>query len=157
MVKLPAPEKELVVNFTETLINEQHLVRLETDPHVTIRWGIKTDDVELVKKVLGKLIPVRLMFGATKPFLSTKTRKTDIIMIDVYSMFCKRLRHLIDASGIDCENVTPFYPHLTLAETLANTWYGYVGENPLIGKKIVVNELVFRKSDGTEELIQCQV
>jgi hypothetical protein len=78
----------------------------------------------------------------------------DIVRIDVFGEYLKRLRQrLMD----NLDNVQPyltFFPHVTLAAVKANYAIDYIGNNPFIGRKFVVDELLFSPANGHKVIIK---
>jgi 2'-5' RNA ligase len=129
------------------------LILAERTPHVTIKYGIETNDVEEVAAALGKFIPIRLMFGATKMFMASDINPTDVVMIQMFGMSLLRLRRKIESVLVTHDNKPYYYPHLTLAFVNEHASIAYVGNNPFIGEKVVVDRVVFNPVNGQKKII----
>lgn len=143
------------MKYTQDIINTKYLVKAEEDPHITIKYGIETTDVEEVKKALGNFIPIRVMFGATKMFMASDTRPTDVVFIETFGESMRRLRQRVEKNLKTEEPFIYYSPHMTLAFVNEHSAMQYVGSNPLIGRKFVAEELVFVPAEGDEHIIKC--
>lgn len=154
-VELPEPFRGRILEFANGLIDEDCVVHMEKIPHITIKWGIDTIDVNKVAEILGKFIPIRIMFGATKMFMADDHRPTDVVKIDVFGMSLKRIREKIE-KGLETYCTYKYYnPHCTLAYVDEHAAMQYVGSNPVIGEKVVVDRVVFSPAYGEKKYITC--
>lgn len=153
-VEIPEPQSERIVKYAKGLIEDDHLLELELEPHVTIKYGIETNRVEEVAAALGEFKPIRLMFGKTSVFMANDYNKHDVLKIDMFVMSLNRLRQRVVDNLDTAPHKWPEYsPHLTLAVLDTNCGLWYVGNNPVIGEKVVVDNVVFSPVYGKRKLI----
>lgn len=151
--KIPDELAQEIVAYSDKLIDIYDLKELETNPHVTVKYGIHTNDVEEVAKALGRFIPIRIMFGKTSFFTASEVMPYDVIKIDIFSQTLKRLNKKV-TENLKVTNTHPIYvPHLTLAYVEAGSSLTYLGFSPFIGMKVVVEELIFSRTDGKQYII----
>lgn len=155
MVEVPEPFRTQVLEYAKDTIDKEDIVKIEDEPHVTIKYGIETNRVEEVAKAIGKFIPIRVMFGATKMFMASSANPTDVLKIDVFGMSLKKLRKRIE-DNIDTNDVwRTYYPHVTLAYLKEYAAMQYIGSNPLIEGKFVTDKVVFSPAYGDKKIITC--
>lgn len=128
---------------------------MERIPHVTIKWGIDTNDVMAIAKSLGTFIPIRIMFGATKMFMADDNRPTDVVKIDVFGMSLNKLRKRIEDNLETFCTYKYYNPHCTLAYVHEYCAMQYVGTNPVVGEKVIVDRVVFAPAYGEKKVITC--
>lgn len=149
------PPKDIVDEIVEynTKLFTDGLIEIETRPHITILHGLLTNDVNEVSKVLTPFHPIRVMFGKNNMFMADNYMDFDIVRIDVFGEYLTRLRRRL----LTLENkqtYMSYVPHITLAAVRANYAIDYVGQNPFIGRKFVVDELLFSPAEGEKVIIK---
>lgn len=119
MAMIPEESSKLIVNFTRQLINEQDLYvedneyGLETEGHVTIRYGFLKDLNEL---------EIRQLLQGQKPFMMEiygldkfdTHPNYDVAMFKVSSPVLRQL-HEISGIYLNKSDYPDYNPHLTLA------------------------------------------
>jgi 2'-5' RNA ligase len=87
----------------------------ETDPHVTVKFGLHTNDVEDVRRVLADEPPITVTLGKTSIFPAKEGAAYDVVKVDVDSPDLHRLNKKI-ADALPHTDTHPTYkPHVTLA------------------------------------------
>jgi 2'-5' RNA ligase len=153
-VEIPEPYRERILNYAKGLIDDDDLVELERNPHITIKWGIETNRVEKVAEALTPFIPIRVMFGKTSFFPADDTNnKHDVLKIDVFGESLTRLRRKIESNVETVPDNKAFVPHITLGWVDRGVGLIYVGNNPIIGKKTVVDKVIFSPAYGDKSVI----
>jgi hypothetical protein len=153
LIELPEPYNQRILDFTDALIDKDVIVEPCKVPHITVKWGIQTSDVEEVAKAIGTFIPIRIMFGTVRLFMADRFRDTDVVKIDVFSMTAKKLHYKIKDNLDTMCTYSNYSPHVTLAAIKPKTGMVYVGGSPVVGEKIVVDKLMFRPSNGEPSYI----
>jgi 2'-5' RNA ligase len=142
-VPIPDPIKSEITKFTQETINTNDIIEIEDKPHVTIKYGLTTENPEEVAAVICEFNPIRIMFGATKMFMADSIRNTDVVKIDVFGMSLNKIREQIEKNLETIDVYKTFQPHTTLAYVKKYSAIDYVGDNPVIGKKCVVDHVIF--------------
>ncbi len=156
-VEIPEPLKSEILEYCQTAIRPEELVEPELLPHITIKYGIDpnvTTD-ELVKAI-GTFIPIRIMFGATKVFPAIETRLSDVLYIEVFGMSLNRIRSRVEANVKTVNVKNEYIPHLTLGYLQEFTSYKHIGGNPFIGRKVVIDRIIFSPLMGDNKIITCK-
>lgn len=145
-VNLPKDVSNQVVNFGKSLIKKEDLAEdgYETEPHITVKFGLHTNDVADVSQILAGEKPFEAKLGKTSIFPASENGNNyDVVKIDIESAELHRLNKLI-ADNTDVTDSHPTYkPHLTLAYVKAGTGKNYVGGNELEGKTIKFDSITF--------------
>lgn len=100
----------------------------ETEYHVTVRYGLHTDDAEDVRPILSGFGPVAMTFGKPTCFLGSESGKDyDVIILPVDSPDLHRLHGLL--GPLPHTDTHPEYkPHLTIAYVKAGLGEKYANE-----------------------------
>jgi len=111
----------------------------ETRPHITIKYGIITSDVEEIKKLpLPKKITARL--GKTALF---RNPDADVLIIKVDSPDLIALNELVK-KNIECIDTYPIYePHATIAYLKPGAGDGFDGKTSFNGIAMEMTEIEF--------------
>jgi len=123
------------------------VVELESEPHVTVRWGLEEDDVDLVKALVMDFGPIAVRLGKTSIFPASESGKGDVVKIDVESPALHRLHKLL-ARLPHTSTHKAFHPHLTLSYAMAGCGGKYVGMDDLAGDEFTVSHLTFSERSG---------
>jgi 2'-5' RNA ligase len=87
----------------------------EDAPHVTVKFGLHTNDIADVRRVLAGEAPITLTFGKTSLFPAKEGADYDVVKVDVDSPDLHRLNAKI-AGALEHTDTHPDYkPHATIA------------------------------------------
>lgn len=115
----------------------------ETDPHVTVKYGLHTSDAEDVASALKDESPISMKVGKASLFPATDKRQSDVIKFDVDSPDLHRL----NAKLSKLPNTTTFpdyHPHLTVAYVKPGMGQKYLSKmDDLTGAKIKADRVRF--------------
>lgn len=140
-IEVPDPLKSEISEYTKNTISVREIEKL-SNPHVTIKWGLETNNVEELIHVLGEFIPIRVMIGKTSMFMADDYREQDVVKLDVFGMSLIRMNRLL--STMKHASIYKTYnPHITLAYVKKFHAIKYIGHNTVIGKKFVVDNVMF--------------
>lgn len=150
-VNLPADTAERVVAMAKAIPDTD----IGTDgragdsegsaPHVTVKYGLHTTDVEKVRKVLANEPPVTVTLGKTSLFSNDDA---DVLKIDVDSPDLHRLNAKI-AKALETTDTHPEYkPHVTIAYLKPGKGKDYAGDDALEGHTVTLDSLRFSTKDG---------
>ena len=117
----------------------------ETEPHVTVLYGLKTSDPSEVERLVKGFGKIELKFGKTSLFKSKP--EYEVLKVDVISEDLHRLNKLLN-DNFDVETDHPIYhPHLTIAYVKPGEGEKYVGDDRFEGETVTINTLTFSDSD----------
>jgi N12 class adenine-specific DNA methylase/2'-5' RNA ligase len=147
---LPEPTAGLIREVGRLIVPEDalHGEGREANPHVTVKYGLTSDDVEAVRKVLKDEPPITVTLGKTSFFPSGKDDNGDVVKIDLASPDLHRLNAKI-AEALPHEDTHPDYvPHITLAYVTPGRGQEFAGFKTVEGNKLTLDRLTFSTSDG---------
>jgi 2'-5' RNA ligase len=123
----------------------------ELQPHITVKYGIKSDDVADLREVLKGVPPIRARLGDVSLF---KNPKHDVLKIDVDSEDLQRVHELI-SNHFDNDDTWPEYrPHATIAYLKPGMGKNYLNLNQLAGEELVFDYITFRDRKGQKHRIR---
>lgn len=152
LIRLPEDVSSELTRFISERIDEDHLRAVPAEFSLVVRDGINTDDAAAIDRALTHRIPVRIMFGAVKFWPPDLVRPFTELYIEAYSESMRRLRRNLEC-GVPTVRTSEFDPQLPLAGIQPNTQWWYLGPHPLVERRVVARELIFRDSGGRETLL----
>lgn len=123
----------------------------ETQPHVTVRYGLHTTDPAEVARLLQGQGPIRVRMGKTSTFPPSESSDgAAVVKVDVDSPDLHRIHRLI-GDGTEVTDSHPDYkPHVTLAYVKPEAASRYVGDQSLAGREVTVDRITFSAKDGRQ-------
>ena len=122
---------------------------VETEPHITVKYGLHGDDASEVAKVLAGEPPITVRLGKTSLF---RNDDADVLKIDVDSPDLHRLNKKI-ADALPHTDTHPEYkPHVTIAYLKPGQGKLYNGKIVVgvTGKTITLDSVAFSGKDGQQ-------
>ncbi len=111
----------------------------ETEPHVTVLYGLTKHDPQLAQQVLANKGPVTVTLGKLSVF---ENPEYDVLKVDVKSPQLHKLNG--ELSKLPNENSFPDYqPHMTIAYLKKGEGKKYVGDTRFQGQKLTFNSVTF--------------
>jgi hypothetical protein len=122
----------------------------EDQPHVTVKFGLHTNNVADVRRVLAGEPPITVRLGKTSLFPAKEGAAYDVVKVDVDSPDLHRLNKKI-ADALPHTDTHPTYkPHVTLAYVKPGAGKKYVGRTDLAGRTMTVGAVTFSGKDRQE-------
>lgn len=119
----------------------------EDKPHVTVKFGLHTDDVADVRRVLAGEKPITVTLGKTSIFPAKEGADYDVVKVDVDSPDLHRLNAKI-AGALEHTDTHPDYkPHATIAYVKAGLGKKYAGRTDLEGQTVTLHEITFSRKN----------
>jgi 2'-5' RNA ligase len=133
-------------------IPDEHLAKdgREDTPHVTVKFGLHTNDVDAVRQVLADEGPIRLTLGKTSMFPNGESGSGDVVKVDVDSPDLHRLNQKLAAALPNTDTHPTYVPHATVAYVKPGQGEAYVGRTELEGQQVVADHLTFSGRDGQQ-------
>lgn len=124
----------------------------EDHPHITVKYGIHTEDADEIAMVVKDFGPVQVTLGKTFIFPG---EEHDVVNVEVKSPALVRLNKLISDS-LECTDTHPEYvPHICLAYVKSGMGEKYAGIGRVDGMRLTFQDLIF--SDKRRELVDCRL
>jgi 2'-5' RNA ligase len=118
----------------------------EDSPHVTVLYGLHTNNVQDIKDALKGESDIKLTLGKTKIFPANEKRDSDVVIIEIISDDLHRLNKKL--CKLDYTNKYDEYkPHATIAYVKPGEGKKYEGKS-VCSKTITVNEIEFSSKSG---------
>jgi 2'-5' RNA ligase len=125
----------------------------ESEPHITIKYGIHDDAPEVAAMLAEGFGPVRVRLGKASIFPAKEATaqrggdQYDVVKIEVEGDDIHRLNKII-SEGMECTDTHPVYkPHATLAYVKAGEGEKYVGMDDVDGMELTFTSFVFSPPD----------
>lgn len=121
---------------------------IEPDPHVTVKYGLHTQDSAEVAAALQGFRRIRCTLGDTIVFTQPDQ---DVVAIAVESPDLLALRARVSKQlSWEDEYATDYRPHLTLAIVKPGTGQQFAGDRSFAGQRFVAEEAVFTPKSPSE-------
>ncbi len=117
----------------------------ETEPHITVKFGLHTNDPEVVRRAVQDCAPIAIQLGAASHFQSDAY---DVVKIDVQSESLHALnRHICE--NLETTDTYPDYkPHITIAYVRPGLGALYASKlNALQGRVVAFDRLIYSDKD----------
>ncbi len=125
----------------------------ETDPHVTIKYGLHADSPLPVAHVVTGYGPVTVRVGKLSAFFGENTnRDYDVIFAEIYSPDLQELNKRL--SELPHTDTWPSYnPHATVAYVKAGLAKKYLAMFGVVDETVKIETIVFGSADRQESVI----
>jgi 2'-5' RNA ligase len=122
----------------------------ETDSHVTVKFGLHTNNARDVEEVVSGFSVFTVKLGEVSKFSS---EEYDVIKIDVHSEKLHELNALI-SKKLECTDTHPTYkPHLTIAYVKKGSCDDLLGDKVFKGSSWEVSEIEFSSKNHTVTIL----
>lgn len=123
---------------------------LEPDAHVTVRYGIKSDDTAAIEDFIRSQSPFEAKLGATSMFpASASSDGGAVIKADVEAPELHRINEEIEKHGEFAESdFDDYVPHATVAYVKPDAAEKYVGMKETEGKTFQVRSIAITDKNG---------
>jgi 2'-5' RNA ligase len=150
------PQKESMLEFIKKIPNECVYEEVgenygkETNPHVTVMYGLSPVEETRVKELLTK-VPKKIVaeLGKISKFSNTDT-PYDVLKIEVKSPHLSKIHEIIRKNFENNYKWPQYNPHVTLAYVKKGTCNEYVGNKTFEGMKVMFETFMY--SNGIREL-----
>lgn len=150
-INLPEEESRRILDLGKKLIPDSDLAGdgRETEPHTTVKFGLETNEVGDVEKVLANVKPFKIRLGKVSTFPPSESSDgAEVVKVDVVdSPELVELNKQIAAALPNQDSFPDYKPHVTLAYVKAGEGQKYVGDSSLDGVEIPVSGIFFSSKD----------
>lgn len=123
----------------------------EEQPHLTVKYGLHTEDVDEVRSALAGVAPFKVRLGKTSLF---ENDQHDVVKVDIDEAGPLRELNAAIAGALEHTDTQDDYkPHVTLAYVKPGRGKKYVGKSPLTGTQFTVDRVVFSDKAGRQHEI----
>lgn len=124
----------------------------EKQPHLTVQYGIETDNPDAVAQAIGGIRPFEITLGDTDAFPPSEHSSGDSpLFARVISGESElvALRNAVRSAGSVHDSFPKYVPHMNLAYVKNDRVEEFCGKDWLRGTKILVSGVTFSNRDGT--------
>ena len=160
---LPKELAEKIVRWAVENIPEDQIVHDEKDPgtkgiqlesHITLKYGLKTDNFEEVKKALEIEKAPHVKFNKTS-FFEPEGKDYDVVIIPVESEDLQKLNEKL-CSQVEHEDLQfkEYHPHVTVAYVKKGLGKTYDGKDIITDEEIYLDVLTFSPKKGEKRELE---
>lgn len=154
MFRLPSDIKKEVINICKNNIIDEALndEGRDEDSHITIKWGLLTNDIEDFKDFFNDTKPIEIELGEISLF---EQDDQDVIKIDIKSSALHRLNKKITDAFENETTYKDYKPHITLCYIKKGKCpESLLGKCKLTGKKIIIDKIIFQNQYGEDKVFK---
>ncbi|MDL5055903.1 LPD5 domain-containing protein [Geitlerinema calcuttense] len=126
----------------------------EIEPHVTVKYGLKSNTAADIAPTLKGEKPIKLTLGKTSVFKGSEKKipgtdkpvPYDVVTVEVSSPDLERLNKKL-TDGTDNTTTFPYSPHVTLAYVKPGMGEKYAGRNDFEGQEFTFDGVTFSPAD----------
>lgn len=147
---------ESVIKWGEEHITDDKLFEApffgrEDEPHVTTLYGIHTQSIQGIKKIIEKKRTFFIRLGQISLF---KNAFFDVVKIECFSPNLISLHNELKDLLTNSNPYPMFEPHITVAYVSKNTCDNLTNDLTFNKRRFKVKELVFSSKSGKKEIIK---
>jgi len=152
MADISAKTSQEIKLYQKEIISEDILVGqgFEEHIHITIKYGLATDDVNLIKAFLKNEPPIKVKLGDIGFF--KKNPDFDVVIVKVESQDLENLNKRISETFSHRDTYKGYTPHLTLAYVEKGKAARFAGDKHFSGKEITIDQISFSSSIDDEPI-----
>lgn len=149
MFNLPSKVTSIILNWSKANISENNLYKEHKmgrvkDIHITVLYGLHTNNYKKVYNKLKEFDTVKIKLGKVSKF---ENKDFDVIKIDVVGPALQIMNKKLRSLDYTSEHPT-YIPHCTLAYVKKNSCDHLLGNKYFENKKIILDNLLFTPSIG---------
>ena len=123
----------------------------EGEPHVTVLYGLDSDDPAHVRSAVTGFGPVTAKIGLLSLF---ETPKHDVLKLNIESDDLHRLHYLIQSKVPHVQVNSSYQPHITVSYLVPGKGSDYTMlDNPLLGEEFSAQSAIFSDRSGKRTII----
>lgn len=137
------------IKYVQRSIDPADVVEIETEPHVTVRYGLHTQEVGEVRRVVEQFGLIRLEIGRLSLF---QNPDADVLKFEISS---KSLDELNDRLRLleHTQTFKDYEPHLTVAYLKPGTGQKYLNWTGVEGTELTFQSFVFSDRDRNQSTV----
>jgi len=124
----------------------------EDDPHITLIYGIHTDNLKEVSDLFTEEKEFECKLG--KIDLFTKSDKFDVLILGVECEELHRLNRKMRRSLEATESYPVYVPHVTICYMRKGEGRQYIGNDAFVNEKFTINKIFFSSKTGEKTPIK---
>lgn len=151
------PEEDL---YTETskegkvIHGDDWKYGVEEDPHITVKWGILTKDIDEIRELLKDEVGGEVSLVKVDMF---ENDDYDVLKITVESKALRKINKIISDNLETHDTFSTYNPHITLAYLKVGKGKEYKKENPFEDLTFEFDEVIFEDYNDKATTIKLEV
>lgn len=143
-IKLPEKVSNKMISFGKEIPKEElHENGRENQPHITLKYGLKTDDYSLIRDCLKNKSGGKAHLGVSSVF---ENHEYDVVKVSCAGSSLHRLHKLLNQLPHD-DSFMIYKPHATIAYVKSGFGKKYAGEF-LIDEEFEFDTVWYKKPEG---------
>jgi 2'-5' RNA ligase len=153
---VPTAEKKILIDFGKSFIADEDLATdgREDKPHITIKYGLHTNNADDLKELLADIAPFEVVLGKTFIFKGKGDIDYDVVNIAVESPELRAVNKLISDNMEVTDSHPKYVPHLCIAYVLKGKGADYIGDETFDGQKILFDKITFSDKTRNKTVIK---
>lgn len=126
----------------------------ENEPHITVKYGLKTNDPSDVKKIVSNHPPIKAKMGKVSIF---ENGKYDVVKVEIDSPDLHALNKKIEDEAeisLPKNETFDYSPHATIAYVKPGEGRKYIGDKFFEGGEATFDEITVSTRDGRQHQIK---
>lgn len=123
----------------------------EDDIHITVLYGLHTDNKNQVEKLLQNESKPKVRLGKVELF--TNSNSYDVVVVHVISHDLRRMNRILKENVKYTNKYSSYKPHATIAFIKKDKGWKYRGVDKWEGIEFLCNDLIFSPTKGPKEKI----
>lgn len=142
------PEAHLFTGWVSKHVKDEYIKKHENEPHVTVLYGLHTENPDEVKETLANEKPFKIKLGLVSKFSAPEF---DVLKIDVESTELFDLNKKLRTLEYTTEH--KYKPHVTLSYVEKDSCDNLIGSEAFDGKTFKISKLLFSTPNKNKTII----
>ena len=159
-IDVPYPLADKLIDWGKEKIKDSEIFVSQIDPsfgredemHVTILYGIHSENNEEVSKIVSGYGPISVTLGEIDVF--TNPEKFDVVVVKVISDDLNELNEKLTSHVEFTSKYKEYKPHITLAYVKKGKGWKYHGIDKWKGKEFQTDYVIFSSKNGTKQKLK---
>lgn len=140
---------------TSDLYNDEDKDKgLENDIHITLLYGLESEDIDKVREILKNVKSFEVRLGMLNVFKDAK--KHDVLKIDIECPMLVKLHYLIEKECSVESSYPTYHPHLTSCYVKKDKANKFIGDETFKGQVFMADTIIFSDKSGERIPIHLQ-
>ena len=119
---------------------------LENDIHITLLYGLESEDIDKVREVLKNVQPFEVRLGLIDAFKDDK--KHDVLKVNIEAPMLIKLHYLIEKTCNVETKYPTFHAHCTIGYCKKDKANKYIGDETFKGQTFMADTIIFSDKSG---------
>ena len=130
---------------------EEGMDGYESEPHVTVKYGLESNDVDQMRELIEGFGSISVKFGDVELFKVNP--KFDVLKVAVLSDKLHKLNEIVSKLPCDGDKFPEYKPHMTLAYVKKDSCDDLVPNDFFSELEDQIDSVIFATTDGSDNYI----